>query len=226
MNILVLGDIHSDIENVIDLLEKASALSFDYVVYTGDFIDVGADIRGLRRVEVAELLLEELSSLKKPILAIPGNHDKEIIPVLEKGGVNLHKKGRIIDGIGIYGFGGAKTPFGTPLEPTEKEIAEGLASAYKEVESAKLKIQLTHAPPLGTNIDIAYTGAHVGSQAVRDFIEDKHPIVAISAHIHEARGLDEIGKTKLINVGRFPEGYCGMVSIEDGNAKTEIINLI
>jgi len=226
MDILVIGDIHSDIENIFELLDKVSMLNFDCIIYTGDFIDVGVETKGLTHADVAELVLEELASLKKPIFAIPGNHDKDVIAVLERRGVSIHKKGKMINGIGIYGFGGARTPFGTPLEPTESEIQEGLTAAYKQIENADVKIQVTHMPPLETKIDVTYTGAHVGSQAVRKFIEDKHPIVAIAAHIHEARGLDEIDGTKLINAGRFPEGYCGIVSIDKNGASTRIINLI
>lgn len=223
---MVLSDIHGDIENVIELLDKVSMLNFDCIIYSGDFTDIGVIHKGLENVEVAELILEELSSLGKPIFAVPGNHDRDLIPILEKSGVSLHKRGRIIGDLGVYGFGGARTPFGTTLEPTEKEISEGLASAYKEVERIKTKIQVTHMPPVRTKLDVTYTGAHVGSQAVRKFIEEKKPIVAICAHIHEARGLDEIDGTKLINTGRFPEGYCGMVSVKKEEATTKIINLI
>lgn len=226
MNILVMGDVHGDIENVIELLDKVAMLDFDCIVYSGDFTDFGISLKGFKSTEVVELLLEEIGSLGKPVLAIPGNHDRDIIPMLEKKGVSLHGRGKIIDGLGFYGFGGAKTPFGTPFEPSEKEIKEGLEAGYREIEKAKMKIQVTHIPPVGTKLDVVYTGAHTGSQAVRDFIESKHPIVAISAHIHEARGLDEIGNTKLINPGRFPEGYCGMISIGKEGVTTKIINLI
>ncbi len=95
----------------------------------------------------------------------------------------------------------------------------------EEVKHVKKIVQVTHMPPFKTKLDVVYTGAHVGSEVVRKFIEEYKPLVAISAHIHEARGIDEIGKTKLINSGRFPEGYCGLVSInEEVNAR--IINLI
>jgi Icc-related predicted phosphoesterase len=87
-------------------------------------------------------------------------------------------------------------------------------------------VQVTHCPPARTKVDLLYTGAHAGSETIRKFIEEKQPAVAISAHIHEARGTDELGKTKLINSGRFPEGYCGLVSIEKDEVKAKIINLI
>jgi Icc-related predicted phosphoesterase len=94
------------------------------------------------------------------------------------------------------------------------------------VEGVKVKVQVTHAPPVRTKLDVVYTGAHVGSEAVRKAIEKFKPVLAISAHIHEARGVDEIGGTKLINAGRFPEGYCGLASIENGKVEVKIVNLI
>jgi Icc-related predicted phosphoesterase len=42
-----------------------------------------------------------------------------------------------------------------------------------------------------------------GSKAVRKAIKEFKPDVLISAHIHEAAGMEEkIGKTKVINVSR------------------------
>lgn len=227
MNILVIGDIHSDIENLMNLLDKVSMLSFDVIVYTGDFTDVGISLRGVMETDVAKIILEELKSLKKPLVAVPGNNDnKKIVELLEEEDVSIHGKGKMIENVGFYGFGGAKTPFGTPLEPSEKEIEIGLKKAYEDVKNAKIKVQVTHNPPVRTKVDVISSGAHVGSEVVRKFIEDVKPVVAISGHIHEARGTDEIDGTKLINAGRFPEGYCGLVTIKEKDVTTKIINLI
>ncbi len=224
MNILTLCDIHNDVENIITFLEKLSELKFDVIVCPGDFTDIPQ--KGFTRADITNLVLEELSSLKKPILAIPGNQDKEIINVLEKRKVSIHGEGEIIDGVGFYGFGGGRTPFDTPLEPTEDEIQDGLEKAFKDVKNTKTFVQVTHMPPARTKLDGLYGNAHVGSEAARDFIMKKHPVLSISAHLHELRGVDELGKTKLINSGRFPEGYCGLVTIEKNNIEAKIINLI
>jgi hypothetical protein len=225
MNILVLSDIHNDVENILSYIDKVTLLDFDLVVCPGDFTDITVP-KGFTKVDVGRLIIEELGGLKKPILAVPGNMDKEIIPLLEKEKISLHGNGRIVKDVGFYGFGGAKTPFSTPLEPEENEIKTGLELGFEKVKTAKTKVQVTHNPPARTKVDLLYTGAHVGSETVRKFIEEKQPAVAISSHIHEARGTDELGKTKLINTGRFPEGYCGLVTIKKGEVKTKIINLI
>jgi len=225
MNILVISDIHNDVENMLIYIDKLALLDFDIIVFPGDFSDVNVP-KGFSQIDIGKLIVEELNSLKKPILTLPGNWDKDILPFLKESGVSLHGVGRIIKNIGFYGFGGAKTPFGTPFEPGEKEIEEGLKNAYEMVKACEMKVQVTHIPPARTKLDVIGSGAHVGSEVVRKSIEEKQPNAAICAHIHEARGVDELGKTKIINSGRFPEGYCGLISVEKEKTSTKIVNLI
>jgi Icc-related predicted phosphoesterase len=121
-----------------------------------------------------------------------------------------------------------KTPFGTPFEPEEEELEAGLRRAYEKIKNTKMKVQITHVPPYNTKLDIITSGAHVGSHVVRKLIEELKPNVAICAHIHEARGVDFIGDTKIINAGRFPEGYCGVIDIDESNStvSAKVVNLI
>ncbi|MEM5879450.1 MAG: metallophosphoesterase [Candidatus Aenigmatarchaeota archaeon] len=224
MEILIVSDIHNDVENLMEYIDKVALLNFDVIVFPGDFTDVPP--KGFSSLDISKIILEELKSLGKPILALPGNWDRNVIELLEKEGVSLHGHGKVIDDIGFYGFGGARTPFNTSYEPSEEEIENGLKRAFDDVKKSKIKVQVTHAPPIGTKIDVVYSGAHVGSEAVRKAIEAYRPLLAISAHIHEARGIDEINGTKLINSGRFPEGYCGLASIKNGKVEVKIINLI
>lgn len=223
MDIVVIGDIHNDVENIMNYADKLSSLNFDAIICPGDFTDVG--LRGFSQVDIARLVIEELKTFNKPIVAVPGNFDKEVLPVLEQEKISIHGKGKVIKGIGFYGFGGARTPFNTPLEPSEDEMKAALKRGFEEVKNSKIKIQVTHVPPARTKMDLLYTGAHVGSEAVRKFIEEKRPNVAVSSHIHEARGVDELGSTKLINAGRFPEGYCGIISVNEQEITTKVLNL-
>ncbi len=225
MNLLVIGDNHGDIENVINYIEKLESFNVDVVVYMGDFTDLNTP-KGFTQKDITNILIEELKLLGKPILAIPGNNDiKDVLEILKKNGISLHGKGKIIGEYGFYGFGGAKTPFTTPFEPTEEELKNGLEKAYNQVLSAKYKIQITHNPPYNTGMDIIRAGVHVGSHAVREFIENKKPILALSAHIHEAKGVDKIDETLLLNSGKFSEGYFGLVNINGNDVKGRILNL-
>lgn len=225
MNILVVSDIHNDVENIMNYTDKLTLFDFDVIVCPGDFTDYNLP-KGFSRIDIAKLIVEELKSLGKPLLVVPGNQDKDLIPFFEEEGISIHARGKIVNEVGFYGFGGAKTPFSTSLEPSEEEITAGLKKAYEDVKDAKIKVQVTHVPPARTKVDVLYTGASGGSEAVRKFIEEKKPALAICAHIHEAKGVDEIESTKIINAGRFPEGYCGLVSIKDGNVSAKVVNLI
>lgn len=224
MNILAIADIHNDVENIINYADKLSMLDFDVIVCPGDFTDVPP--RGFNSIEIAKLIIEELKIFNKPIVATPGNWDDKVLKYLEEENISIHAKGKIIHDVGFYGFGGAKTPFNTPLEPTEDEIAEGLKKGFSQVKNAKYKVQVTHIPPVGTKVDITYSNAHIGSTAVRKFIEEHQPDVAVCAHVHEGRGTDEIGKTKILNSGRFPEGYLGLISLKPQEVSVKVVNLI
>ena len=70
------------------------------------------------------------------------------------------------------------------------------------------------------------SGAHVGSNSVRKFIEEMQPAAAICAHIHEARGVDSIKNTKIVNSGRFPEGHFGLISVGGTGVEAKVIDLI
>jgi len=225
MNILIISDIHGDVENLLRYSDKLQELKFDVIVCPGDFTDLNTP-KGFTQEDIAKLITEELKIFKKPILSVPGNMDtKKIIDFFEKEGFSIHGKGKVINEFGFYGYGGAKTPFKTNTEPSEEELKLGLKNAWKDVEKSKYKIQVTHNPPNGTRLDIIQSGVHVGSKTVKDFIETHEPIVAISAHIHEARGVNDLKKTFLINSGRFPEGYFGLVNIENGSVKGKVLNL-
>lgn len=226
MDILVLSDIHGDVENLLTYFDKIKELKFDVIVCPGDLTDINTP-KGFSQEDIAKLIISELKTLKKPVLTVPGNMDtKEIIEFLENENVSIHGRGKIISGYGFYGFGGAKTPFQTNIEPSEEELRVGLKSAWNGVKDIKYRIQVTHNPPNGTRLDIIQSGLHVGSNVIREFIESYEPIVAISAHIHESRGTDRLKKTFLINSGRFPEGYFGLINIENETVKGRVLNLI
>lgn len=224
MEILAIGCIHNDIDNMFTLIDQLEKQKFDLIAFPGDYTDLNLP-RGFTRVDVAKIIVAELETLGKPIITVPGSWDKEIVEYLDKKGISVHGRGMVVKGIGFYGYGGARTPFGTPFEPADGEIELGLMKGYDEIQNEKIKVQITHMPPAMTGIDKIFSGAHVGSEVVRSFIEKKQPEVAISAHIHEAKGVDELGKTKLVNPGRFPEGNCAIISIDKGESSARMVSL-
>jgi len=225
MKIVALGCVHNDIEKLPALFDKIKELKPDVIVSVGDILD--AEIpKGFTTVDIGKIVVSELADLAEKVFFVPGTWDKDLISLYEKAGISLHGKGIIIGSIGLYGFGGAQTPFNTPYEPSEDEIYKGLKKASSEVEAAKHKIQFTHAPPKFTSLDLLPTGEHVGSEAVRKVIEEVQPDVAVCAHIHEGRGTDILGKTRILNVGKLTEGYCGVIDVSEEKIAVELTALI
>jgi len=199
MKIISFGDIHDDFNNLIPL--KNEMESADLVIVTGDLTNFNG------RKE-AERVIDEIMKYNENVLAQLGNLDQpEVNDYLTEKGINLHRNGFIRDDIGIFGVGGSNlTPFNTPTEFSEDEIETFLLEGIDKVKDAKFKIMVPHMPPKDTKIDIITTGAHVGSQSVRDFILKHKPDIALSGHIHEARGRDTIENTLAFNAGMFREG--------------------
>jgi len=224
MRILAIADIHNDVENMLQFLDRAKKTDFDIIVCPGDFTDVAP--RGFSQKEIGTLLIEELKSTGKPIIAVPGNWDIDLVEYFEKDDISVHGKGKIVNDVGFYGFGGARTPFGTAYEPTEDEIERGIEKSYEDVKGADYRVLVVHNPPKNTKLDMITSGAHVGSETVRRFIEKHQPSAVVCGHIHEAKGVDEIGKSKIVNPGRFPEGYCGIIDISPDKTEAKILNLI
>ncbi len=224
MKILAVADIHNDIENILQFLSKASVLKFDVIVCPGDFTDLAP--KGFSQEEIGRLVVDELKSVGKPVLGVPGNLDLDVIKILEEEGISIHGEGKIVEDVGFFGFGGAKTPFGTSYEPSEAEIENGIRKSYKDIKGAKFKVMVTHSPPKNTKLDMIVSGAHVGSEIVRKLIEELKPEAVVCAHIHEARGVDVVGASKAINPGRFSEGYCGIIEVNDSGVTAKVVNLI
>jgi Icc-related predicted phosphoesterase len=226
VDLVIISDIHGDVENLLSYLDKIKEFKFDVVVCPGDFTDVTVP-RGFTQEDVAKLIIKGLKILGKPLLCVPGNVDtRGVIDVLEKEDVNIHGKGVIINDYGFYAYGGAKTPFQTNIEPSEEEIKSGLNNGLNVVKDQKNIIQITHNPPYGTKMDLIQTGIHVGSKVVRQFIENNKPLVAISSHIHESKGIDKLNNTFLLNSGKFSEGYFGLINIEKQNVMGKVLSLL
>lgn len=88
--------------------------------------------------------------------------------------------------------------------PTIAEALEELAAAAPPGDA----VIVAHSPPRGTNCDTIAPGAHVGSRALRAFVERHQPPLVLSGHIHEAPRVsgawrDAIGRTITVNPGQF-----------------------
>jgi len=217
MRIIAFGDIHERTENI----EKIKGLSrADCVIITGDLTNVGG-------TDKARLVLEGVRRHNPNLYAQAGNFDQKAVQdYLTELHINLHANGFLIGKIGIFGVGGSNyTPFNTPIEYSEEEIENFIYQGFAKVKDAALKIFITHAPPFNTNVDVVTGSHHVGSKAVRSFIEEHQPQVCITGHIHEAAGHDTIGQTMIINPGMLKNGGYVEILIDSKGIRAELKKL-
>ncbi len=207
MKILAITDVHGAYRTVEAILARAGKI--DVFVIGGDFTVFG----GPKEVEES---VRSWGKFQVPMLAVSGNMDiPEVDRSLEKLGVSINGKGVVIEGVGFFGVSAAPySPLHTPYEISEEEIGRRIQAGYEQVKGAGVKIFVPHAPPYKTKVDKISMGLHVGSKAVREFIEREQPHVCICGHIHEARGQDTIGQTKVVNCGLGKSGYYVLIDIE------------
>jgi len=215
MRIVAFGDIHEHL-HTIGKIEGVCDASL--VIITGDLTTRGG-------IEEARGVIELVRQYNPNIYALAGNMDRrEVESFLADEGISLHGRGYVVEEkIGIFGVGGSNpTPFHTPNELAEDEIAAFILQGYREVKDAAFKILISHAPPANTKVDRVAGGRHAGSKAVREFIETYQPDLCLTGHIHEARGEDLIGETPVINPGMLKNGGYVEINIENNALKAAL----
>jgi len=208
VKIIAFTDIHGSYKRVDEILRSESG--YDVIVVGGDLTTVGSP----REAEDAITLFR---SHGKPVVAVAGNMDP---PVLDQTfaelDISINGRGVVLDNVGFFGVSASPlSPLRTPYEITEEEIKRRAEAGWKDVQHAAWKVFVPHAPPKDTSLDKIRIGMHVGSIAVRKFVEEYQPHVVICGHIHEARGKDILGKTVIVNCG--PAGKGSYVWIELGD---------
>lgn len=214
---IIIGDIHNNTDKLGGIKDLAGAAG---LIVSGDLTFAGG-------AEAAQKVLDALAAKGRTLGAQIGNMDKgEVNTLLNAAGLNLHGRDlRLCPGLTAIGVGGSnKTPFHTPSEFSEEEIAALLEAALTEAGDYEKLLLVAHAPPLNTECDRLASGVHAGSRAVREFIERVQPDLCICGHIHEARGMDMIGNTPVVNPGSFAEG--GYVRVELGEDGLEAALLL
>ncbi len=206
MRIIALSDIHGAYKKVDEILAQES--SFDALIIAGDLTTVGPP-------EEAASAIRQFLRHGKPLFVVAGNMDvPEVEATFSTLGVSVNARGVVLEGVGIFGVSASPfTPMHTPYEISEDEIMTRAEAGWKDVASAQRKLFVPHAPPRETKVDRILLGKHVGSTAVRTFIERYAPDVVICGHIHEARGIDTIGTTTIVNCGPAGKGYYVVIEL-------------
>ena len=208
MRLLALADIHGYVKNI-PLLANA-AKDCDAVVLAGDITDFGT-------ADKARSILSALGAFGKPLLGVSGNCDPPQVDDLlkQQGGGLIHTPVEM-NGLVFVGFSySASMEAVLPNEPILKK---------KDLQDPGQKpmILVTHQPAWGTAVDLQASTRHKGSRSVRSFIEDHQPILAVSGHIHEAYGTDQIGSTLLVNPGPFRNGRYATIDINKDAAVAKL----
>ena len=100
-------------------------------------------------------------------------------------------------------------------ERREPTIADALADLASRTPAAETVFVL-HSPPRDTRCDMINARAHVGSRAIRAFVEHHQPPLVLAGHIHESPRVsasyrDAIGRTVTVNPGQFgTQRLCGV----------------
>lgn len=132
------------------------------------------------------------------------------------------------------------TPWHTPREAPEAELAERIDRVAGDLPDYGHAIFNFHAPPVDSTLDtcpkldwttdppsqIVSGGQPVlygaGSEAVRDAIERYQPMLGLHGHIHESQAAAKIGRTLCINPGsEYGEGVLRgcLITLADGSVK-------
>ena len=188
------------IEDIYKLLSTLNTKP-DLILYAGD------DIQRFQQDGINHF--SELASYtnQRGVLAVAGNDDfVECKAVFQTEKVHdLHNSEFIFGDFAILGLEGSTSGPGL-LQHTEEQVKSHLNKQLNAVKG-KTIIVLSHTPPYGTlDLGIRFAdpqvGAeHIGSKALRDFVEKAKPALVVCGHCHSQGGVfSSIGTTKVVNI--------------------------
>lgn len=206
MRIAYLVDVHGHFDAVPQATSRIGLL---------DLLIVGGDITTGGTPDDAARAIENWRPLAPRLLALAGNMDSPAIDAhLADLGVGLDSRGRVFGDVGVFGVSAApRTPLRTPYELDDEELERRIEAAFADVRDCRVKIFCPHAPPRGTACDRLRSGEHVGSAVIRAFVERDQPDLVLCGHIHESRGTDKIGSSRIANPGPASAGHYALVEV-------------
>jgi Icc-related predicted phosphoesterase len=177
-----------------------------------------AIVDGLRSwMELADARLSESGAMA---YVMPGNDDPWVIDdVLEGNRRVVACDDQVIEvqGHELLSLGWSnETPWHTDRELDEPQLYDRIKRLAEKLSNPQSSIFNLHVPPHASGLDTApeldatlkpvLVGGQpheipVGSTAVRELLEEYQPALGLHGHIHESRGLVQIGRTVCINPG-------------------------
>jgi len=167
-----------------------------------------------------ELADERLAGTDTRAYVIPGNDDPWSVDEVLAEGSSVVACDETVQWVGPHemvslGYSN-RTPWHTPRELDEEEIYVRLKRLVDQLEEPRRAILNVHVPPYESSLDTAFEvdenlryvmkggrphEVPTGSSAVRQIIEEAQPLLSLHGHIHESRGVTNIGRTVAINPG-------------------------
>jgi Icc-related predicted phosphoesterase len=191
---------------------------------------------------------EKLAGTDLRCFVTGGNDDaKEVVDTLNREAgermiaceeklITLNDQGHTMVSLGYSNL----TPWNTPREIGEPELARHIEAAFQGIESCERVIFNMHVPPVDSTLDtcpqldtstdpptVVTSGGEpvmfgAGSQAVRDAIERYQPLLSLHGHIHESRNVTKIGRTTAVNPGsEYGEGVLRGIIVTLADNKVE-----
>ena len=203
--------------------EEYDAVETDPLAKHGLFFELAS----ARLAEWMERAEDRLGGTGVRLYMTGGNDDEPaVLETLERhdGDHVVASEGRLVDLDGEHtmitvGLS-TVTPWDTPREASEEEIARAIEAAVADVSDVGRCVFNLHCPPKDTPIDtclklevhpgelprpIREAGRFVttggGSLAVKEAIKRYQPLVGLHGHIHESGGRFRIGRTQTFNPG-------------------------
>jgi uncharacterized protein len=195
-------------------------------------------VEGMRRwMGLAE---ERLSGTGIQCYVTPGNDDFLSIDAVIRDAPGVHfVEGECVSLDGVHemittGYSNP-TPWNTERELSEEDLGARLEEMWAKVTDPENAVAVIHPPPANTALDEApelgedlslKSGpgglklTHVGSAAVRDWVERSQPLIGLHGHVHESKATESIGRTLCVNPGsEYTEGLLAGSIVVLGNGR-------
>ena len=185
---------------------------------------------------------EYLQPLGIPLWIIPGNDDDHSVdPILNAAQYARNVDHQVVeldDHHELVSMGDTSmTPWECPRDYPEEHMVVAVRDLVEQIRNPAGAIFNFHCPPFNTKIDqapaltvdleIVHEAGQVmmtsaGSPAIRRAVQEVQPLLSLHGHIHEARGVQKLGRTVALNPGsEYAEGVmkAAIVNLEPTRVK-------
>lgn len=147
----------------------------------------------------------------RSIVGIAGNHDFvfDRAPALVPGDLPwtyLQDTAATVGGLRFWGSPWTPWFFDWAFNAPEGEAGEPFLAERYDTVPEDTDVLVIHGPPRGYG-DLTSRGMTVGSQAQLELVRRVQPVLCVYGHIHEARGIWELGPTRLVNASAVDLQY-------------------